>query len=82
MSDEEFSRAVEAVTSEGQAGLDDEPENWRLRAVLAQFYQIASYRDRAYLSVAREHLDEAARLAPRTREILRVTEQQEQLENR
>ena len=61
MSDEEFSSAVEAVTTEGQAGLDDEPENWRLRAVLAQFYQIASYRDSAYLAVAREHIDEAAR---------------------
>ena len=81
-SDEELAAAVEVVTAEGQAGLDAEPENWRIRALLAQFYQAASTRDSAYLAVSREHLDEAASLAPRTREVIRITEQQEQLESR
>ena len=81
-SEEELAAAVEVVTAEGQAGLEAEPENWRIRALLAQFYQAASTRDRAYLAVAREHLDEAASLAPRTREVIRITEQQEQLESR
>ena len=80
--EEELAAAVEVVTAEGQAGLEAEPENWRLRALLAQFYQAVSTRDSAYLAVAREHLDEAASLAPRTREVIRITEQQEQLESR
>lgn len=82
MSDEEFSRAVDAVGTEAEAGLKEEPENWRIRAITAQFYQVASSRDRAYLAVAREHIDAAAELAPRTREIIRIMEQQEQLESR
>ncbi len=82
MSDEEFSGAVEVVTAEGQAGLEAEPENWRFRALLAQFYQVASSRDPAQLAVAREHIDEATKLAPRTREVIRIGEQQEQLESR
>ena len=82
MSDEEFALAVESVGAVAQAGLDDEPQNWRLRALTAQFYQVASSRDNSYLAVAREHIDEAAMLAPRTREIIRITEQQEQLESR
>ena len=81
-SDEELAAAVEVVTAEGQAGLEAEPENWRIRALLAQFYQAASTRDSAYLAVAREHINEAASLAPRTREVIRITEQQEQLESR
>ena len=82
MSDEEFSSAVDVVGREAEAGLKDEPENWRIRAITAQFYQVASSRDRTYLAVAREHIDAAAELAPRTREIIRITEQQEQLESR
>ena len=82
MSDEEFASAVEVVGAEVQAGLEVEPQNWRIRALTAQFYQVASSRDSSYLAVAREHIDEAAELAPRTREIIRITEQQEQLESR
>ena len=82
LSDEELSGAVEVVEAEGQAGLEAEPESWRLRGVLAQFYQSASFRDRAYLAVAREHLDEAIELAPRTRNVIQLTEQQEELESR
>ncbi len=82
MSDEEFAMAVATVGVESEAGLEDEPQNWRIRALTAQFYQVASSRDRSYLTVAREHIDEAAVLAPRTREIIRITEQQEELESR
>ena len=81
-SDEELAAAVEVVTAEGKAGLEAEPENWRLRTLLAQFYQAASTRDSAHLAVAREHLDEAIKLAPKTREVIRIGEQQEQLESR
>lgn len=82
MSDEEFALAVESVGTAAEAGLDDEPQNWRIRALAAQFYQVASTRNPEYLSVAREHIDEAAELAPRTREIIRISEQQEELESR
>ena len=82
LSSEEFSGVVEVVRTEGQAGLEVEPENWRLRALLARFYQAASLRDPAQLTVAREHVEEAARLAPKTRESVGVTKQQEWLESR
>ncbi len=82
MSDEEFALAVESVGVAAEAGLDDEPQNWRIRALTAQFYQVASTRNPDYLAVAREHIDEAAELAPRTREIIRISEQQEELESR
>ena len=82
MSDEEFALAVNSVGVAAEAGLEDEPQNWRIWALTAQFYQVASQRDRAHLATAREYIDEAAVLAPRTREILRITEQQEQLESR
>ena len=82
MSDEEFALAVESVGVAAEAGLDDEPQNWRIRALAAQFYQVASTRNPDYLAFAREHIDEAAELAPRTREIIRISEQQEELESR
>ena len=82
MSDEEFALAVESVGVAAEAGLDDEPQNWRIRALTAQFYQVASTRNPDYLAVAREHIDEAAELAPRTREIIRISEQQQELESR
>ena len=70
------------VGVESEAGLEDEPQNWRIRALTAQFYQVASTRNPEYLAVAREHIDEATELAPRTREIIRISEQQEELESR
>ena len=82
MSDEEFALAVESVGTAAEAGLDDEPQNWRIRALTAQFYQVASTRNPDYLAIAREHIDEATELAPRTREIIRISEQQEELESR
>ena len=82
MSEEEFALAVESVGTASEAGLADEPQNWRIRALTAQFYQVASTRNPELLSVAREHIDEAAVLAPRTREIIRISEQQEELESR
>ena len=82
MSEEEFALAVESVGTASEAGLADEPQNWRIRALAAQFYQVASTRNPDLLSVAREHIDEAAVLAPRTREIIRISEQQEELESR
>ena len=82
MSEEEFALAVESVGTASEAGLADEPQNWRIRALTAQFYQVASTRNPDLLSVAREHIDEASELAPRTREIIRISEQQEELESR
>ena len=77
----EYSVAVEAVGAEGAAGLQAEPESWRLRIWLAHFYQVASRRDTAYLSVAREHLDEASRLAPGTGYVVRLERIQKRLES-
>ena len=80
MSDEDFQYAVDLVSSEGQLGLDAEPENWRLAGVLAVFFQVAATRDPIHLDAGREYTDLAVTLAPGTSEAKNVLRQQEQLE--
>ena len=80
LTDEEFRQAVDLVTREGQRGLEAEPENWRLHIFLARFYQVASGRDPGYLEVARVHVDELSRLAPRTHDAIGVKKDQERIE--
>ena len=80
MSDEDFRRTVELVTTEARRGLADEPQNWRLEAVLAGFYQNVAERDTAYLEVARRHVDRAAELAPGVPDVLYVVNEQEESE--
>jgi O-antigen ligase len=81
MSPQELGHALALIEREGQNALDGEPESWRVNVSLARFYQIASQQiDAAYLSVAREHLDEAVRLAPRTLDVVEVLKDQEYLE--
>ena len=80
MTDEDFEKTVELITTEGQRGLAAEPENWRLQANLGEFFQVAATRDPAYLKIARVHVDEAVELAPNTREVLEVSRRQELLE--
>ena len=82
MSEQEFAQAVEVVSAQGPAGLEAEPQNWRLRVLLAQFYQAASERQPTLLAVARDYIDEAIALAPRTREVTTVSERQIRLEAR
>ena len=63
--DDELRSAAELAEGEAQAQLELEPQNWRMLLTLAEFYQTASERDEAYLSIARERLTRAEKLAPR-----------------
>ena len=78
--EEELSAVARVVGAEGRSGLEAEPESWRLRMFLAQFHQVASLRNPAHVAIAREHLDEAVRLAPGTHGIVELVRNQEQLE--
>ena len=80
MTDEEFQLTVDLVAAQVAVGLEAEPQNWRLEATTAAFYQVAARRDRSYLEAARQHVDRSVELAPRTREVATVLEQQVHLE--
>ena len=80
MTDEEFQRTVDLVSAQLGVGLEAEPQNWRLEATTAAFFQVASRRDSTHLEAARRHVDRSVELAPRTRETVTVVEQQERLE--
>ena len=81
MSPQELDLALAIIETEAKDALDGEPESWRVEVSLARFYQIASQEiDAAYLKLARIHLDEAIRLAPRTLDVVAVLKDQEILE--
>ncbi len=80
--DDGFDSAIELVAAEGKAGLEVEPENWRLLITMAHFFQVASERDPVYRQQAREYLDAGVELAPRTRETLGAIERQAKIEGR
>ena len=80
LSDEQLTRAASLIASEGHKGLEAEPDNWNLRLSLSQFYQVASNREPEYLPLARAHLEEAVRLAPKTHFTEAIKRQQERLE--
>lgn len=81
MTKDELARALEFIELQAEPSLKAEPENWRINVLLAGFYQNASERiNREYLKKAREYLDEAIRLAPRTLDVVIVQERQDILE--
>jgi hypothetical protein len=81
MSGQELEQALAMIEREGRDALKGEPESWRVHVSLARFYQIASQQiDAVYLNVARVHMDEALRLAPRTLDVVEVLKDQEALE--
>ena len=80
MSDQDFARAVEMVSSAGADGIADEPTDWVLEASLASFFQRAATRDPTLLETAAAHVDRALALAPRAKEPLNARREQERLE--
>lgn len=80
LTDAEFARVVDLVTSEGERALALEPRNWWIHANLAQFHQAASLRDAQRLASARTHVDELLRLAPQTNFAADVAAHQERVE--
>ena len=80
MSDRDFARAVEMVSSAGADGIADEPTDWVLEASLASFFQRAATRDPTLLETAAAHVDRALALAPRAKEPLNARREQERLE--
>jgi hypothetical protein len=66
---------IEAAVKEGLIALDDEPENLKLRLVVAGFYRAAAgavpERRAEFMGKAREHTDEAAEIGPHIFESLR-----------
>ena len=81
MTPQELGLALAIIETEAQHAMEGEPESWRVEVSLARFYQIASQQiDAAYLELARTHLDEAIRLAPRTLDVVSVLKDQEHLE--
>lgn len=80
LTDAEFVRVVDLVTSEGERALALEPRNWWIHANLAQFNQAASLRDARRLASARTHVEELLRLAPRTNFAADIAAQQERME--
>ena len=80
LTDDQLAQAKELVAAEGERGLAAEPDNWNLRLSLAQFYQVASNRNRDSLPLARDHLDAVIELAPKTHFTAALRRQQERLE--
>lgn len=80
MSDADFARAVEIVTSAAEDGAAADPTDWVFHAGLASFYQRAAIRDRDMLDIAASHIAKARALAPRAKETLGVQREHERLE--
>ncbi len=78
LTDDQLAQAKELVAAEGERGLEAEPDNWKLR--LSQFYQVVSTWDQDSLHLARDHLDAAIELAPKTHFTAALKRQQERLE--
>lgn len=81
LSEQELRSAADLFEKEALAQQKLEPQNWRILLVLAEFYQAASERDAAYLSMARKHLDSARARAPRVVELSDAFEKQGELES-
>jgi hypothetical protein len=78
---EELNLALDMIEREGVEALKSEPENWRIHLSMARFYQLISQAEPSFLEVAREHLDEGLRLAPRTVDANSTRMEQERLES-
>lgn len=80
---EELEAAVALIEKEGAQGLIDEPEGWRIHVAMAHFYQTVALLDvsqQEILDRAREHVEKADKLAPRTVEVNAIRSEQERLE--
>ena len=80
LSPKEFSAGLALIEKEGAQGLAEEPENWRLHAELAHFYQVAAQANVSLLDKSKVHVEEAYKLAPQTIEVNAIREEQERLE--
>ena len=69
----EAERLLALVDAEAEAAVESEPENWRIRVVLAWLYRELGISHPEYLDAARRHFDAARRLAPNRREVLSLT---------
>lgn len=80
LSSEELGQAVSLIGTEGQRALRIEPENWRMHAALALFYQGIAPWNPGYLGHAGAHVRDVVRLAPGTYDAERLTDNQEKIE--
>lgn len=64
--------AFEIVEAHGGEGMAAEPEEWRVVAATAAFYQVIGRQDRTFISRARVLADRAAELAPWRVEVHRM----------
>jgi len=72
----ERQQALELAHSAGVSAWAREPWEWRVHATLARIYQMASLAEPAYVTLARDHTDQAKRIAPHRSEILQLQAQQ------
>ena len=77
---EDARKALVMAENEVRRAIEVEPESWRIRNAMTRLHQRASAQDPAYIESARFHLDRASELAPETREVRRLQEVQEALE--
>ena len=66
------SRALELVETHGEDAMATEPEEWRIVAAVAAFYQLVSRSDGTFVPRARTLVDKAAELAPSRVEVHRL----------
>lgn len=78
---EEATAALTVSTREGLAGIDSEPEEWRIYLSLASIYHQAVATHPGSLESARQLVDHAARLSPARIEVVQMQVQQSVLEN-
>lgn len=69
-------QALALAHGAGASASAREPWEWRIHATLARIYQMASLTEPAYVTLARDHTDQAQRIAPHRSEILQLQAQQ------
>jgi len=74
-------RAIQFATYELNAGIQAEPQDWRIKVAGAEFFQIASVTDVSLLELSRLLVDESWKLAPERVETAAAQAQQFLFEN-
>ncbi len=74
-------KAMQFAIFELDAGIEAEPQDWRIKVAGAEFYQVAAIADIDFLEEARFLLDEAWKLAPERVELFAAQAQQYLLED-
>ena len=64
LSQDEKQRAIRVAVTQGQLGVESEPEDWRIHLTLARLYQLASPHNPAFLADASSLVERASVLAP------------------